>query len=147
MNTPEVFYNVAGIVLWLTAIPALWIGRRILLKYPLTEDRSTYLFLWFVLGGFFRIPLVDILTDLANLIAQIIPSDELAVRTGLLRILVNLFIYAFAIYFGQKIIAKHDLPLSLTSLERGFIVLGMAGLFHYLIADLIGNFILVTFQE
>ena len=149
----EIFYNVAGVVLWLTAIPALWISGRIIQRNPIREDRLTQLFLWLVLGGFFRIPLVDLLSELANLIAQTIPSDpngELSIRIGVTGIAVKLLIYAFAIYYAQRIIAKQNIPflkeLTLSSLERGFIVLGMAGLMYHLVGDLVGNFILVTFS-
>jgi len=152
MNTNlEIFFNVVGTVLMLTAIPALWISGRILLRNLISKDRSTQLFLWLVLGGFFNIPLVDILSNPGNLIAQAIPSDqtELPVRIGTTSIILNLMIYAFAIYYGQRIIAKHNLPfmneLNLTSLERGFIVLGLAGLFNHAVRGIVINFILLAF--
>jgi len=152
MNTnPEIFLNVVGTVLMLTAIPALWVSGRILLRNLRSKDRSTQLFLWLVLGGFFNIPLVDILSNPGNLIAQAIPSDqtELPVRIGTTSIILNLMIYAFAIFYGQRIIAKHNLPfmneLNLTSLERSFIVLGLAGLFNHAVRGIVINFILLVF--
>ena len=76
---------------------------------------------------------------------------EVSVRTGITRILVNLTIYAFAIFFGQQVMARNDLPfvqeLELTSLERLFIVLGMAALCKRLLGDLVGNFVLMSFSS
>jgi hypothetical protein len=155
MNTNlEIFYNIAVSILFLlTVLVALWVSGRIIRRNLVGADRSTQLFLWLVLGGFFRIPLVDLLSALGTLIAQTIPVDpslsELSVRPDITVTIVKLLIYAFGIYFAQRVIAKHNIPflrkLTLSSLERVFIVLGMAGLFNRLLGDLVGNFILITF--
>jgi len=156
MNTNlEIFYNVfVSILFLLTALVALWVSARIIRRNLIRADRSTQLFLWLVLGGFFRIPLVDLLSALGTLIAQTISFDpnlsELSARPDITISIVKLLIYALAIYYGQRVMAKQDLSfineLSLTSLERGWVVLGLAGLFNALIVDLIVNFILVTFS-
>src|SRR5688572_26284981 len=81
----EIFYNVAVSILFLlTALVALWVSGRIIRRNLVGVNRSTRLFLWLVLGGFFRIPLIDLLSALGTLIAQTIPftSDlsELSIR-------------------------------------------------------------------
>jgi hypothetical protein len=149
----EIFYNVAGIILWLTAFPALWVSGRIIRRNSITGDRSTHMFLWLVLGGFFRIPLVELLSILTNLIAQAIPPDlsvgDPSFRIGITGGIVKLSIYALGIYFAQRSIANQNVPflnkLSLSAWEQRWMVLGMAGLLYQLVGDLVGNFILLTF--
>src|SRR5215211_1258921 len=109
MNTNlEIFYNVfVSILFWLTALIALWISGRIIRRNLIRVDRSTQLFLWLVLGGFFRIPLVDLLSALGTLIAQTIPFtsglSELSGRPDITVSIMKLLIYAFAIYYGQRV--------------------------------------------
>ena len=99
----------------------------------------------------FNIPLVDILSDVGNLIAHAIQSNqpELLVRIGIASIVWNLIVYAVGIYFGWWIMAKKEFTfyerVTLTSLERGFIVLGLAGLFNHAISAFVGNLLLLAF--
>ena len=152
MNTNlEFFFNLVGTGLMIAAIPALWVSGRILLRNPITTDRVTQLFLWLVLGGFFTIPLVDILSDLGNLAIAAIQADQpdLAVRIGTTSILWNLIIYIVGIYLGLRVMARLGLPfikeLTLTPLERGFMVLGLAGLFNHAVSGILINLILLLF--
>ena len=48
---------VASILIFLAFIPALWISGRIILRNSMSEDHSTRLFLWLVLGGYFLLHL------------------------------------------------------------------------------------------
>src|SRR5688500_172101 len=98
MNTNlEIFYNVAiSFLFLLTALVALWVSGRIIRRNLVGVDRSTQLFLWLVLGGFFRIPLVDLLSALGTLIAQTIPFtsglSEVSVRPNITVTIVKLLI-------------------------------------------------------
>ena len=157
----QILDSVVSIVIFLATIPALWISGRIILRNPISEDRSTRLFLWLVLGGFFLIPLVDLISYFRDLISLAIPSDQNVTEFPLflgttswqlysaIVIAMGIIIYSFAIYYGQKLIAKHGLPvmkeLTLSSLEQGFIVLGLAGLFNHMIRGIVINFIWMRF--
>jgi len=152
----QILDSVGGILIFLAAVPALWIAGRIILKNPLGDHR-TQLFLWLVLGGFFLIPLVDLISYLRDLILLAIPSDQNATNIPLflgtsswliysvVAITMGVIVYSFAIYYGGRIIEKRQLPilkdLTLNSLEKGFIVLGIAGLFHQMIRGIVINFI------
>jgi len=59
----ETLYSVESILIFLATIPALWISGRIILRNPISQDRSTRLFLWLALGGFFLIALVTPLQE------------------------------------------------------------------------------------
>jgi hypothetical protein len=152
----QILDSVGGILIFLAAVPALWISGRIILKNPPGAHRMQ-LFLWLVLGGFFLIPLVDLISYLRDLILLAIPSDQNATNIPLflgtsswliysvVAITMGVIVYSFAIYYGGRIIEKRQLPilkeLTLNSLEKGFIILGMAGLFHQMIRGIVINFI------
>jgi hypothetical protein len=153
----ETLYSVGSILIFLATIPALWISGRIILRNPISQDRSTRLFLWLALGGFFLIALVDLISLLRDVISLAIPSDQNATVFPLflgttswqvyvaIVIAMGIIIYSFAVYYGQQLILKQGLPvikeLTLSSLEQGFIVLGLAGLFNHMIRGIVLNFI------
>lgn len=147
----EFFFNLIGTALMIAAVPALWVSGRILLRNPIATDRVTQLFLWLVLGGFFTIPLFDIFSDLENLGIAAIQADQpdLPVRIGTTSIVWNLIIYVVGIYLGLRVMARLGLPfikeLTLTSVERGFTVLGLAGLFNHAVRGILINLILRIF--
>jgi hypothetical protein len=152
----QILDSVAGILIFLAIVPALWIAGRIVLKNRLGDHR-TQLFLWLVLGGFFLIPLVDLISYLRDLISLAIPSDQNVTNFPLflgtsswliysvIAITMGVIVYSFAIYYGGRIIENRRFPilkeLTLNSLEKGFILLGVAGLFHQMIRGIVINFI------
>jgi hypothetical protein len=133
------------------AIPALWVSGRILLRNPIATDRVTQVFLWLVLGGFFTIPLVDILSNIGNLVIANLQADQpdLPVRIGTTSLMWNLIIYAVGIYLGQRAMTRLGVPfikeLALTPFERSFMVLGLAGLFNHAVSGILINLMLRVF--
>jgi hypothetical protein len=152
----QILDSVGSILIFLATIPALWVSGRIILKNPLGDHR-TQLFLWIALGGLLLIPLVDLISYLRDLILLAIPSDQSASNIPLflgtsswliysvIAIIMGVIVYSFAIYYGGRILEKGRLPilkeLTLTSLEKGFFIVGIAGLFHRMIRGIVINFI------
>jgi hypothetical protein len=148
--------SVASIVIFLAAIPALWISGRIILNNPV-GNRSTRMFFWLVLGGFFLIPLIDLITLIRDLISLAFPSEQIVTDFPLflgniswplfliIATAMNIIVYAFAIFYGRRILEKRELPfmkeLTLNNLESGFVVLGFAGLLNQMIGGIVMNFI------
>lgn len=153
----QLVYSISNIIMFLAVIPALWVSGRIILRNPVLEERSISLFLWLVLGGFFLIPMIDVLAELRSLISFIVSPEEnmgaipifLGTTSWLLYSIISLaltiFVYAVAIYYGRLLLAKHGLPvieqLSLNNMEQGFVVLGFAGLFNAMIHGIVMNFL------
>jgi hypothetical protein len=153
----QLVYSISNIIMFLAVIPALWVSGRIILRNPILEERSISLFLWLVLGGFFLIPMIDVLAELRSLISFIVSPEEnmtpiplfLGTTSWLLYSIISLtltiFVYAVAIYYGRLLFAKHGLPvieqLSLNDMEQGFVVLGFAGLFNAMIHGIVMNFL------
>jgi hypothetical protein len=129
----QLVYSISNIIMFLAVIPALWVSGRIILRNPVLEERSISLFLWLVLGGFFLIPMIDVLAELRSLISFIVSPEEnmgaipifLGTTSWLLYSIISLaltiFVYAVAIYYGRLLLAKHGLPvieqLSLNNME------------------------------
>lgn len=151
---------VASIFIFLAFIPALWICGRIILRNSMNEDHFTRLFLWLVLGGFFLVPLVDLISYLRGLFMLVIPSDsntsEVYMFMGTTSLLfynilftaIGVITYSSGIYYGRKIVAEHRLPvikeLALSPLEQNFIGLGLAGLFSRMIRGILLNFVSIS---
>src|SRR5688500_14596779 len=135
----EILNFVASIFIFLALVPALWISGRIILRNLITADHRTRLFLWLVLGGFFLIPLADLISYIHNLLILAMPSAQNTTPVVLFLGTTSLFtytllfttigvsIYALGIYHGRKIIDEKRLPvikdLALSSLEQNFMVL------------------------
>lgn len=62
-----------SIAIFLAGIPGLWIAGRVVLRAS-SEETSVRLFLWFVLGGLFLIPLLDLIRYLSDVISLAMPS-------------------------------------------------------------------------
>src|SRR5687768_5452202 len=138
----EILNFVASILIFLALIPALWISGRIILRNLITADHRTRLFLWLVLGGFFLIPLADLISYFSSLLMLAVPLDQNTTPVVLflgttswfthtrLFTTIGVSIYALGIYHGSKIIDEKRLPvikdLALSSLEQHFMVLGLA---------------------
>lgn len=153
----QILDSIVSIIIFLATIPALWVSGRIILRNPISGDHPLRLFLWLALGGFFLIPLVDLISYLRDLISLAFLSDQNLTEIPLflgttswlqysaIVIATGIIIYSFAIYYGRKLIAEHGFPvmkeLALGSLEQGFIVLGLAGLFNHMIRGVVINFI------
>jgi hypothetical protein len=143
-------------MIFLAVIAALWLSGRIILRNQITVDRSLRLFLWLVLGALFLAPLVDLVCYLRDFVLLAIPSDgtigevQLFLGTILWSLYASIWImiavitYSSGIAFGRKLIDERRLPvirdLSLGSLEKSFMVLGLAGLFSQMIRSTILNF-------
>lgn len=162
MNTAfEIVDFLMSVLIFLALVPALWISGRIILRNAIAEARYTRLFLWLVLGGFFLIPLTDLIAYLGQWILLAVPSDQgttpvflfLGSTTWLsysiLFTVTGLIIYAVGIYYGRKVIAEGRLPvikdLSLDALEQNFMVLGLAGLFSTMVRGVLLNFLSIRF--
>ena len=154
----QLVYSISNIIMFLAVIPALWVSGRIILRNPILEERSISLFLWLVLGGFFLIPMIDVLAELRSLISFIVSPPEENMTTmplflgttswllySIISLALTIFVYAVAIYYGRLLLAKHGLPvieqLSLNDMEQGFVVLGFAGLFNAMIHGIVMNFL------
>jgi hypothetical protein len=70
----EILNFTASLLVFLAPIPALWISGRIILRNPIAADRSTRLFVWLVLGGFFLILLADLISYLAACRHPLLPE-------------------------------------------------------------------------
>lgn len=153
----QILYLVSNLLIFLAVIPALWVSGRILLRNPVSEYRSIMLFLWLALGGFFLIPMIDVLAQLRSLFSLIISPEEnmgtvyLFLGTApwllyaILSLALTVVVYAVAIYYGRRLFAEHGQPmiqkLSLNDMEQGFIVFGIAGLLNAMINGIVMNFL------
>lgn len=156
-STYQLINTVSTIFIFLAAVPALWVSGRIILRAPIHKDRFTRLFLWLVLGGFFLSPLVDLFYFLRSLVSLVLLPDEnrmtvvlfLGTTTwflySLFSLILTLIMYGIGIYLGRSLIFKDGLPmveqLSLTDLEKTFLVLGLAGLLNAMVHSIILNFL------
>ena len=152
----EILTFIVSLLIFLALIPALWVSGRIILRNSIMVDRSTRLFLWLVLGGFFLIPLADLISYIHNLLMLAMPSAQnktpvvLFLGTTslftytLLFTTIGVIIYTLGSYYGRKIIDEKGLPvikdLALSSLEQNFMVLGLAGLLHSIVMSIIRRF-------
>lgn len=153
----QILYLVSNLLIFLAVIPALWVSGRIMLRNPVSEYRSIMLFLWLALGGFFLIPMIDVLAQLRSLFSLIISPEEnmgtvylfLGTASWLLYAILSLaltvVVYAVAIYYGRRLFAEHGQPmiqkLSLNDMEQSFIVFGIAGLLNAMINGIVMNFL------
>lgn len=153
----QIVYSISNIIMFLVVIPALWVSGRIILRNPILEQRSISLFLWLALGGFFLIPMIDVLAELRSLISFIVSPEEnmgaIPIFLGttswflysILSLALTIVVYAVAIYYGRLLLAKHGLPvieqLSLNDMEQGFVVFGVAGLFNAMVHGIVMNFL------
>jgi|GEM_PF-5069895 len=156
----QILNFVADIFIFLAFVPALWISGKIILRNSITQDHSTRLFLWLVLGGFFLLPLADLISYLRDLILLAIPwgrdIGEVQLFMGTTSFLfystlftaIGVITYSSGLYYGRKIISEQRLPvikdLALSSLEQNFMALGLAGLFSRMIRGIILNFISIS---
>ena len=153
----QIVSSISNIIMVLAVIPALWVSGRIILRNPISSDHSILLFLWLVLGGFFLIPLIDLLSNLRNLLSLIVSPDENMMEIPLflgttswfwysiISLIVATAIYAIAIIYGKRLLMEHGQTvielLSLNDVEQAFFVLGLAGLLSSMIHGIIGNFL------
>jgi hypothetical protein len=149
--------TIVSIAIFFAAIPALWVSGRLILRSRISGSHLSRLFLWLILGGFFLIPLVDLISYFRDIFQLLIPSNQNVTEFPLflgktswllystIAIAMGIVVYSFAIYFGKRIITQHKLPvveeLHFSSLEQVFIVLGFAGLFNYMIKGIVVNFL------
>lgn len=155
--------TISNVIMFLAVIPALWLSGRIILRTSIRSDRAIQLFLWLVLGGFFLIPLIDLLANLRSLVSLIVSPEENVVQVQLflgttswflysaLSLVVAVAIYAIAIIYGSRFLTEHGQPvikqLSLNSIEQAFIVLGLAGLMNSMIRGIVTNFLWILNTE
>ncbi len=134
-----------NILIVLAVIPALWVAGRIILGNSIIDQNAVRLFVWLVLGGFFLIPLVGLVSLLRNLLSVILsgqtasPLDErfLGLTIPALYAAMDAIIwmigYGIALFYGPRLMRQYAAPvgkaLGLTPLEHAFAVLGLAGLF------------------
>jgi len=164
MDTPfQIVNSVSNLILFLAIIPALWVSGRIILRNPFAANRAITLFLWLVLGGFFLIPLVDLLSYLRSLISLLVSPEENMMQVQLflgttswflysaISLVVAVAIYAVAIIYGKKVLTEHGQPvierLSLNDMEQTFLILGLAGLLSSMIHGIVGNFLWILNTE
>jgi hypothetical protein len=152
----EILNFVASIFIFLALVPALWISGRIILRNLITADHRTRLFLWLVLGGFFLIPLADLISYFSSLLMLAVPLDQNTTPVVLflgttswltytiLFTAIGVITYAVGIYYGRKIIDERRLPmikdLALNALEENLMVLGLAGLLHSMVTGILLRF-------
>jgi len=153
----QIVSSISNIIMFLAVIPALWVSGRIIIRNPVSSDHSIMLFLWLILGGFFLIPMTDLLSYLRNLLSIIVSPDENMMEMPLflgttswfwysiISLVVAITIYAIAFIYGRKLLMEHGQPLieglSLNDVEQAFIVLGLAGLLSSMIHGIVGNFL------
>jgi hypothetical protein len=153
----QIFDNVWSLLIFLAAAPALWVSGKMILNNAVHLDRIALLFLWFVLGGFFLIPLIDLLSYIRDLISIVVPSLGTASEISLfwgsvswlsysrIATVVGLMGYGLAFYYGQKLISRPGSmglkSFNLDPWERGFVVLGVAALFNHMLKGILINFV------
>lgn len=153
----QIVNSISNFILFLAVIPALWLSGRIILRNPIHSDRAIQVFLWLVLGGFFLIPLIDLLVYLRSLISLLVSPEENMMKVQLflgttswflysaISLVVAAAIYAVAIIYGRRFLIEHGQPvieqLSLNDMEQAFTVLGLAGLLSSMIHGIVGNFL------
>ncbi len=161
-NLPTVS-SISNIIMFLAVIPALWVSGRIILRNFMSSDHAIILFLWLVLGGFFLIPLIDLLSYLRNLVLLIVSPDQNMMEMPLflgtiawfwyaiISLVVAITIYAVAMIYGKRLLVEHGQPLieqlSLNDMEKAFTVLGLAGLLSSMIHGIVGNFLWILNTE
>lgn len=134
-----------NILIVLAVIPALWVAGRIVLRNSIIDQMAVRLFVWLVLGGFFLIPLVGLVSVLRNLLSVVLsgqtasPLDErfLGLTIPALYAAMDAIIwmigYGIALFYGPRLMRQYGARVSealgLTPLEQAFAVLGLAGLF------------------
>jgi len=134
-----------------------------ILKNATQYDRAIQLFLWLVLGGFFLIPLIDLLSSLRSLVSLIVSPEENMLEMQLflgrtswflysaINLVVAVAIYAVAIVYGRRFLTEYGRPvierLSLNDTEQVFIILGLAGLLSSMIHGIIANFLWILNTE
>ncbi len=134
-----------NILIVLAVVPALWVAGRIVLRNSSIDQIAVRLFVWIVLGGFFLIPLVGLVSVLRNLLSVILsgqtasPLDErfLGLTIPALYAAIDAVIwmigYGIALFYGPRLMQQYGARVSealgLTPLEQAFAVLGLAGLF------------------
>ncbi len=134
-----------NVLIVLAVIPALWVAGRVVLRNSMIDQIAVRLFLWLVLGGFFLIPLVGLVSVLRNLLSVILswqtasPLDErfLGLTIPALYAAIDAVIwiigYGIALFYGPRLMRQYGArvseALSLTPFEQAFAGLGLAGLF------------------
>ncbi len=147
----------ASLLIFLAVIPALWVSGRIVRRNPDLGQPFSRLFVWFVLGGLFLIPLVDLISYLRDAISLAFPAGQNLTEFPLflgatswptystLATAFALIVYAVGAYYGLGIVSKHAPAYvrapGLRPWERGFLVLGIAGLFAHMINGIVINFL------
>ncbi len=134
-----------NILIVLAVIPALWVAGRIVLRNSIIDQMAVRLFVWLVLGGFFLIPLVGLVSVLRNLLSVILsgqtasPLDQkflgltIPALYAAMDAIIWLIGYGIALFYGPRLMRQYGARVSdalrLTPLEQAFAVLGLAGLF------------------
>jgi len=153
----QLMNSVSGIGIFLAAFPALWISGRIILRNYASDDRTTQIFLWLILGGLILTPLNDFLRYLGSVLSLIIPSlwnsGTISVFLGVgpfllystITLILGVIIYALAVYYTRKMVAQGKIPilqeLQLDNWELGFVLLGIAGLINHMVSGLVVTFV------
>jgi len=159
----QILSSISNFIIFLAVVPALWVSGRMILKNATQYDRAIQLFLWLVLGGFFLIPLIDLLSSLRSLVSLIVSPEENMLEMQLflgrtswflysaINLVVAVAIYAVAIVYGRRFLTEYGRPvierLSLNDTEQVFIILGLAGLLSSMIHGIIANFLWILNTE
>ncbi len=133
-----------NILIVLALVPALWVAGRIALRNSIVDQIAVRLFVWLVLGGFFLIPLVGLVSVLRNLLSVIMsgqtasPLDErflgltIPALYAAMDVIIWVIGYGIALFYGPRLMRQYGAQVSealgLTHLEQAFAVLGLAGL-------------------
>ena len=149
--------GVVSVALFLTALPALWISGRIVLRNYTGEYRALQIVLWLTLGGLILIPFMDFLRYLSFVLDLIIPSsgkfNSISVFLGMapflfystITLVLGIVVYGLTLYYARKLLAQGKLPfvrgLVLGNWEFGFVLLGIAGLVNRMVNGIVANFV------
>lgn len=116
--------------------------------------RGLTIVLWLVLGGFFYLPLTDLITGLRTAVFLGIGWNEMGLSPAfnsfgslpqnyyfLFTLILLIVVYGFVLILGRRAFADRPgslfFDLQLSSIERAFMLLGAAGLVHFLINNLL----------
>lgn len=169
MNTArEIFQSIYAIAMLLSFLPALWIAGRIILP-KISEggpfgaesperNHRTHLIYWIALGGFFTLPIIDLLRlsyfllqiAFPGLVDSAVPVGTIWGRApwnvfNLLQFVAILVIYAFALSYVHLLGEQISLPglgvIHLTGFQRICLMLGIGGLVNQLAEGVVAHIV------
>jgi len=149
--------TIGSIAYFLAAIPALWISGRIILRNYAGGQKTTAMLLWLALGGLILAPMIDFLRYLSAVLSLIMPlfwnQASISVILGMGSFMIysgitlglGVVVYGVTLYYLPKTIVPGKLLIAqewqLEGRERGFILLGIAGLVNQMVSGLVTGFV------